>query len=162
MGQLPPPASRPTPPVRLLLALGLAAATQRALREGSDGVREAICLWSGRALADGTAVISHLIVPIFDSTDRFLTVAPTERALVANYLRQEQLLLFADVHTHPREAFLSQLDRQRPFSVRNGFYAAVVPDFGQHEPLRGWRWYEVTERVWTEINPEERIDEWRE
>jgi hypothetical protein len=160
--EFPPPAVRPAPPVKLELAAGLPEASQAALRDGSANVREAICLWAGRPNGDRTAVITHLILPVFKSTDRYLTVPPSERALVARYLREERLLMFADIHTHPRHAFLSRLDRERPFSVRDGFYAAVVPDFGHRDALDGWRWYEVRAREWDEIKPKERIGEWRD
>jgi hypothetical protein len=160
--ELPPPAVRPPPPVKLELAAGLPEASQAALREGSANVREAICIWAGRPTGGRNAVITHLILPVFKSTDTYLTVPPSERALVALYLRKERLLMFADIHTHPRHAFLSRLDRERPFSVRDGFYAAVVPDFGRRDALDGWRWYEMREREWNEVEPKERMGEWRD
>lgn len=154
---LPDPERRPTPPVVLHLALGVLAATQESLRVGSDGRREAICLWAGRPRPDGQALISHLIEPYFESTDVFLTVPPEERKLVAAYLRSERLLMFADIHTHPRRAFLSELDRARPFSVRDGLYAAVVPVFASGDPGEGWRLYEILNGDWNEVDLGERV-----
>jgi hypothetical protein len=155
--QLPSPGRRPDPPVPLDLALGVLEATQTSLVIGSDGRREAICLWAGRPSADGRALISHLIEPYFVSTDVFLTVPPEERRRVAEYLRSERLLMFADIHTHPRRAFLSPLDRARPFSVRDGLYAGVVPNFGAGRPGEGWRLFEVTSGDWREVDFAERV-----
>jgi hypothetical protein len=127
------------------------------LRAASEGRREAICLWAGRPTADGRAVITHLIVPLFESTAYWLTVPPKERLIVAEFLRSERLLMFADVHTHPEEAFLSPLDRARPFSVRDGFYAGVVPDFASGELGEGWRLYEVLGGTWRGVEMMERV-----
>jgi hypothetical protein len=151
------PAARPGPPVVLDLATELGAGTQEVLRVASDGRREAICLWAGRAIADGRAVITHLIVPLFESTAYWLTVPPEERLIIAEFLRSERLLMFADVHTHPEEAFLSPLDRARPFSVRDGFYAGIVPDFAAGEFGQGWRLYEVLAGQWRGVEITDRV-----
>jgi proteasome lid subunit RPN8/RPN11 len=156
--RLPEKAKRPAPPVILDLAPGLIDATQEALREESAGRREAICLWAGRARHNGSALISHLIVPVFDSTAYFLTIPSEERQLVSAFLRDEGLLLFADIHTHPQAAFLSDVDRERPFSVRDGFYAGVIPEFAQGKPGDGWRLYEVTAGLWHEVDMRSRIN----
>jgi len=154
------PAPRPSAPVRLRLAPGLVDATQAALCAGSAARREAIVLWAGRADVAGAAVISHLILPRFVSRRDYLTISQAERLEVAAYLRSEQLLAFADLHTHPGVAFLSEADIANPFSVRDGFYAAVVPDFALREAGHGWRFYEVRARKWMEVNPRERIHGW--
>jgi hypothetical protein len=159
-GVVPDPATRPPAPVRLRPAPGLIAATQTALRTGSDARREAIVLWAGRADGASGAVLSHLILPRFSSRRDFLTIPQDERATVAAYLRAEGLLAFADLHTHPRRAFLSDADITAPFSIRDGFYAVVVPDFASRAPGAGWRFYEVRRRSWAEIDPKERIDGW--
>ncbi len=151
------PAARPGPPVVLELAPELGAGTQEVLRTASDGRREAICLWAGRATPEGRAVITHLIEPLFESTAFWLTVPPEERLIVAEFLRSERLLMFADVHTHPEEAFLSPLDKARPFSVRDGFYAGVVPDFAVGEFGQGWRLYEALDGQWQGVEMTERV-----
>lgn len=158
--ELPAPRPRPPIPVRLRPAHGLIDATQSALREGSDARREAIVLWAGRAAGDGTAMISHLLRPRFVSRRDHLTIPQPERLSIAAYLRAEKLLAFADLHTHPRTAFLSDADVAHPFSVRDGFYAAVIPDFALGEAGYGWRFYVVHARRWTEIDPKERIYGW--
>jgi len=156
-GELVHPAMRPGPPVILELAAGFGAATQEVLRAASDNRHEAICLWAGRAGGHGRAVITHLIEPLFESTAVWLTVPPQERLIIADFLRSERLLMFADVHTHPEEAFLSPLDRARPFSVRDGFYAGVVPDFALGDFGIGWRLYEVIGGQWRGVEMTERV-----
>lgn len=39
-------------------------------------------------------------------------------------------VLFAQIHTHPREAFHSRIDDARPISHRLGFFSLVIPRFG--------------------------------
>lgn len=158
---LPDVGKRPAPPVRLQLADGLLATTQAALRDGSGGVREAIVLWAGRPIDGATALISHLLLPEFVSGRDFLTIPKEERFQVAAYLRGERVLAFADMHTHPEEAFLSKPDRRHPFSERDGFYTVVIPDFGTRPPGEGWRFYEVRSGVWDEVHAGQRIDGWR-
>lgn len=159
-GTPPPPGARPSPPIDFQLGDGLLLATQDALREGSAGRRESTVLWAGRPLGESTAFISHLLLPAFLSRHDFLTIPQEERIRIATYLRTEGLMAFADLHTHPRRAFLSEPDRERPFSQKDGFYAIVIPDFGRRGPAAGWRFYEARSGEWHEIEPAERIDGW--
>jgi hypothetical protein len=159
MSSLPAPRPRPLGPIALLVAGGVLAATQDELRRLSDGRREALVLWAGRALDDTHAVISHLLLPESASRRDHLTVPPAERHRLADWVRAEQLLIFSDLHTHPREAFLSAADIAAPFSTRDGFYATVIPRFAMDAPGEGWRMYEARGGGWSEVLPESRIHE---
>jgi proteasome lid subunit RPN8/RPN11 len=145
--------------VGLRLAEGLLERTQAALREASADTREALVLWAGRPEGAG-GVVSHLLLPRCASGPDYLTVPRDERLAVATFLRREQLLLFGDLHTHPEAAFLSRADRTRPFSVMDGFYAIVVPDFGDGSVGLGWRAYEAIARDWQEVSPAARFQPW--
>jgi hypothetical protein len=153
-------ADRPPPPVRLHLADGLLTGTQGALRDGSDGIRESTVLWAGQPLDGGAIFVSHLVLPTFIGSYDFLTIPLEERIAVAGFLRSAGLLAVADLHTHPAEAFLSEPDRARPFSQRDGFYAIVIPDFAAGEPGTGWRCYEARNADWHEVEMKERVDAW--
>jgi hypothetical protein len=157
---LPGPAPRPARPVRMRLEPGVLSATQRALRAASANRREAIVLWAGRPLAGSTVLISHLLCPLFESGPRHLVLPQAERAVIADYLRRERLLAFADLHTHPFEAFLSAADRARPFSSRDGFFAAVIPNFANQRARAGWRFYCAQRGYWQEVQGKEAVDGW--
>jgi hypothetical protein len=157
---LPPAGARPAPPLIMRPEPGVIAATQEALRLGSAGRREAIVLWAGRPLKGSSVSISHLILPRFESSARHLVLPQRERIAVADYLRRERLLAFADLHTHPFEAFLSDADRARPFSSRDGFFAVVIPNFGAGRPGEGWRFYTATRGDWNEVRAMEAVDGW--
>lgn len=156
---LPQPAPRPAPPVTLHLSDGVLRYTQDLLRARSDARREALAVWAGRASPPG-ALITHVFAPDTDSSYNRLTVPSVARVELAAYLRREQLLAFADLHTHPGKAFLSPADRVRPFSARPGFYAIVIPDFALGEPGTGWRTYASTGTDWKETDCGHCISPW--
>jgi proteasome lid subunit RPN8/RPN11 len=97
------------------------------------------------------------VAPDCTASRDLLVIPHHERVTVAAYLRAHQLLVFADLHTHPGAAFLSLADRARPFSARPGFYAIVVPNFAIGEPLEGWRIYEAVPGDWEEVHIDHRI-----
>ena len=153
---MPGPALRPAPPVTLTLSSGLLDFTQRQLRSFSAGTREALVVWAGSPHPGG-ALITHVITPETCAHYDHLTVPSGTRAELATYLRREELLLFADLHTHPTAAFLSRADRAQPLSIRPGFYAIVVPEFAVGLAGSGWRCYESTGTDWEEVNCDDRL-----
>ena len=156
---LPEPGSRPGAPVRLTLADGVLPGTQELLRTGSDGRRESLVLWAGRPTDDGV-LISHVIAPDFDSDYDRLDVSGSARAEVASFLRRGRLLVFADLHTHPTEAFLSLADQISPYSTLTGFHAIVIPNFALDAPGTGWRLYTYTGSAWKEQDCARSITPW--
>jgi hypothetical protein len=157
---LPVPAARPAPPLRLSLGPGVLEATQAVLRTESAGSREALTIWAGRPYDETTILVSHVITPIVEADHDWLTISLPERTAVAEFLRREQLLAVADIHTHPEAAFLSKIDRRRPFSARNGFYALVVPNFATDTPGTRWRCYVALDGDWREVQLHDAVDDW--
>lgn len=160
--ELPAPGARPTAPVRLALAERILDYSQQELARLSAGRREALVLWAGRPTVGDGAFISHVITLDTNSGRRWLNVPSQVRAQLALTLRREQLLTFADIHTHPAQAFLSAADQKHPFSSRPGFYAIVVPDFACGPPAAGWRAYQSTGRGWQEVICRDRFTPWPE
>jgi hypothetical protein len=154
--RMPEPALRPTPPVTLILSSGVLEYTQHQLQSLSAGTREALVVWAGRT-HDQAALVTHVITPDACASYDHLTLPSLTRAELASYLSRERLLAFADLHTHPTRAFLSQADRARPLSIRRGFYAIVVPDFAAGPAGREWRCYESTGSDWEEVNFNDRL-----
>jgi proteasome lid subunit RPN8/RPN11 len=156
---LPQPGPRPAPPVALNLSDGVLRGTQDLLRAHSDGCRESLVFWAGRATPTG-AMITHVIAPDTEAHYDQLDVPSAARAEMALFLRRERLLVFADLHTHPGEAFLSIADRIRPFSTLPGFYAIVIPEFAEGEVGVGWRCYTYTGTDWKETNCAQCLSPW--
>jgi hypothetical protein len=148
---------RPSSPVQLRLPPGGLACTQAELRALSGGVREALVLWAGQVNPDGEAEVTDLLSLDCPATDLRLVVPLPERLEALEFVRKSGLLIFADLHTHPDTAFLSDADRARPFGSKAGFYAIVVPNFAVGDPLDGWAMYEANAGEWIAVNPHERI-----
>jgi hypothetical protein len=156
--KLPLPGPRPASP-RLALADLTVSTTQAELRLLSQGARESFAIWAGRPLGD-SAMISH-VISIECPANRYRLAVPSDsRAELATLLHREKLLAFADLHTHPDEAFLSAADRAEPFSSRPGFYSIVIPRFASGTPGSGWRAYQATEHTWQEVCCCDRFTPW--
>lgn len=153
----PPPGDRPAGHVRLHLPAGAPEATQDELRSRSAGTREALVVWAGRPAVGRDVTITHLLGLDCEATRLRLVVPLPERVATLKFLRSNQLLAFADLHTHPGEAFLSDADCARPFGSRDGFYAIVVPDFAEGPALSRWAMYEAVGGGWLEVNVDDRI-----
>lgn len=149
--------TRPAPPVRLKLPEGGFARTQEELRALSDGVRESLVLWAGRPTNSGDAEVTHVMSLECAASDLRLVVPLDERLAALQFVRREGLLIFADLHTHPGAAFLSEADRARPFGSKDGFYAIVIPDFAMGAAPDGWAMYEARAGDWFSVDVSERI-----
>lgn len=148
----------PPSPARLRAPGGLLAATSAALRRaGADG-REGLVLWAGRPDGGDSVLVSVLIEPEAEGEEDWLRVTTAARAEVLALLRADDLLVVADVHSHPFAAFLSPVDARHPYSARIGHLAVVVPDLGRGAGMDGWRTYEVGSEGWIERDVAEVID----
>lgn len=149
--------TRPDPPVNLKLPDRGLARTQDELRTVSDGVRESLVLWAGRPTPDNAAEITHVLSLNCPASELRLVVPLSERIAALEFVRRERILIFADLHTHPAAAFLSETDRARPFGSKDGFYAIVVPEFARGTATDGWAMYEARSGGWYSVDVSERI-----
>lgn len=140
----------------MLPASGLTR-TQEELRALSDGVRESLVLWAGRSTSDSGAEVTHLLSLDCPASELRLVVPLHERLAALKFVREHGLLIFADLHTHPGAAFLSEADRARPFGSKDGFYAIVVPGFASGDALDGWAMYEARAGDWFNVDSHDRI-----
>jgi proteasome lid subunit RPN8/RPN11 len=148
----------PPSPTRLRAPVGLLSATSAALREAGAGGREGLVLWAGRPDGGESVLISHLIEPEAEGEEDWLRVTIAARAEVLALLRADDLLVVADVHSHPFAAFLSPVDAHHPYSARIGHLAVVVPDLGRGTDMDGWRAFEFSPEGWIERDLGEVID----
>lgn len=144
---------------RLCLPPGLASATTVALRAAGDAGREGLVLWAARPDGTDRMMIATLIEPGIEGERYWLRVTAASRVDVVAYLRAHDLLVVADVHSHPHEAFLSRVDALHPYSARPGHLAIVVPSFGRQPGTHGWRAYELDRPGWIERPVSEVLDE---
>ena len=97
--------------------------------------KEGIAYWSG-ILDKNEAFVSRVIFaddyPEFQNEEYFAKVSLDAAFKIGEAIHEKNELLFAQIHTHPREAFHSFVDDRYPISHRIGFVSIVVPNFAQN------------------------------
>ena len=133
--------------------------TELMLRQHGASGEEGFGLWAG-ALAGCDAFVSTLVIPRIDTVGRFHGVIGEETtAAVLDELDYLDLVPIVEIHSHPREAFLSPIDAERPMVAVKGFLSVVVPSFGFIDlaDVGLWRVYEFHGRDnWVELDESER------
>ena len=120
---------------------------------GASGV-EAVIVWIGRVVDDLTAEITDAFAPeqIAHRSEHGISVEVTQKGLtrLIGSLRAGQFVL-CRVHSHPTDAYHSELDSLNMLISHKGAISIVVPDFAwkaidleacsvnELEHGRGWR-----------------------
>lgn len=103
------------------------------LRKIGNQHKEGIAYWTG-VLNDSNAVIRNVIFADeyveFHNDKLFARVPLTGVFKIGEKIHQLNEILFAQIHTHPMEAFHSYVDSTSPISHRLGFISIVIPYFG--------------------------------
>lgn len=109
--------------------------TLEELRKVGDGNKEGIAYWSG-ILNEAKATIKNVMFadeyPEFHNEKLFASVSLDMSFKISEKIHQREEILFAQVHTHPFEAFHSYVDDTYPISHRIGFFSIVIPYFGKN------------------------------
>jgi hypothetical protein len=95
---------------------------------------EGYLCWSGVPTGkDEVEIRSCIFPPDFEPSESSfgrLEIGIQRAFGMGNIVAQRGELIFAQMHSHPDEAFHSPIDDARPISHRPGFMSIVVPDFG--------------------------------
>lgn len=133
--------------------------TELMLRQHGAVGEEGFGLWAG-TLAGDDGFVSTLIVPRVESVGGYHgEICPETAATVFEQLDTLDLVPIAQIHSHPRDAFLSHIDAQRPLVAVRGFLSIIVPSFGFIDlaDVALWRVYEFERREqWRELSRAER------
>jgi proteasome lid subunit RPN8/RPN11 len=98
------------------------------LREAGQRNQECVVLWLGKRQATHIDVL-HCYKPIqFAEADRF-HIPPEGMAALQSKLRAERLMVAAQVHSHPENAFHSRADDTWAIIRHEGALSFVVPRF---------------------------------
>ena len=92
--------------------------------------RECLVLWLARRLDDRINVVTAHRPEQRAWRDRFVVDAAEMAALKA-LLRKDRLMIAAQVHSHPKEAFHSFADDEGAFIRHQGALSFVIPCFGR-------------------------------
>jgi len=128
--------------------------TELMLRQHGAAGDEGFGVWAG-TLSGGDAFVSTLVVPHVETSGGYHgEISPETAAMVFEQLDTLDLVPIAQIHSHPRDAFLSHVDAQRPFVGVRGFLSIIVPSFGFVDlaDVSLWRVYEFERRErWREL-----------
>jgi hypothetical protein len=115
---------------RYRVPVAILHATARALREEGGGVREAVALWQGRVLSEDIAEITKLHIPRQLAGPLHFNVPLDERLRLVREVSKEDEFILVQLHTHPRQAFHSDVDDRLAITKHTGAISIVIPDFG--------------------------------
>jgi proteasome lid subunit RPN8/RPN11 len=93
--------------------------------------RERVVLWLGRR-DDERICVDEVFVPMQETEADFFRIPEEGMAEVLTHLRPERLMVAAQVHTHPEDAFHSPADDRWAIVRHVGALSLVVPRFCQH------------------------------
>jgi hypothetical protein len=95
---------------------------------------EGYLCWAGHPLNASSVEITSCIFPPdwkpADSSSGLVGTGMRRTFGMGQAVARRGELIFAQVHSHPYEAFHSYIDDERPISHRPGFISIVVPRFG--------------------------------
>ncbi len=133
-----------------VVPMALVDQTLEPLRAAGREGWEAFVLWGGRLDPDGERlefVSAYFPEQTTTRSEEGLLVLVDGEALfrVNRAFYKQGLILSAQVHSHPTDAYHSETDDAYPLMTLVGGLSAVVPDFGNggREALSGWAWYRL-------------------
>lgn len=138
----------------------LVDATLAALRAGGlEGV-ERVVFWLGCRTPDGNADISEVHVPEQEAAADYFRIPPESMITFMTYLRRNRLVLLAQIHSHPHEAFHSKADDEWAVVRHEGGLSIVVPSFAADVTVANFEEASAVFRLasddlWLRVEPDE-------
>lgn len=97
-------------------------------------VSESVAYWSGTLRRFRVGAVRSVIFADdyagFASSPGHASVTLNTALQIGSEVHRRGEVMFAQVHTHPCEAFHSRVDDAHPISHRRGFFSLVIPYFG--------------------------------
>jgi proteasome lid subunit RPN8/RPN11 len=103
--------------------------TELGLRQAGVHGDEGFAIWAG-TLSGGDAHVATLVMPSASGGPTRGEISAHTTAHVLMALDERDLVPVVQLHSHPRNAFLSDVDVIRPLVAIPGFISIVVPNFG--------------------------------
>lgn len=119
-----------TPPVVHCSSVHIAS-TLGHLREAGARHQECVVLWLGRPSTRGIEVASAYRPEQRAAADMF-HIPPESMGALRALLRRDRVMVAAQVHSHPHEAFHSQADDRWAIVRHVGALSLVVPEFAAY------------------------------
>jgi len=110
-------------------------ATHSHLKELGCKGEEGLVFWVGAFGQNGECFVTGCLIPKVSSSQGGVRIPTEKMATIADEVRKRDLLIVAQVHSHPGRFGHSTVDEVKAVSCRRGFVSIVVPDFGQQRNL---------------------------
>jgi proteasome lid subunit RPN8/RPN11 len=141
--------------MRVTIAAELIETTLRHLREAGARNCECVTLWLARR-ADHALVVQCVYLPIQTAMEDMFHIPPGGMNALHAELRKQRLMVAAQVHSHPAEAFHSRADDRWAIVRHEGALSLVVPYFARRTNassfLQDTKVYQFSELArWTEV-----------
>jgi proteasome lid subunit RPN8/RPN11 len=114
--------------MRVRVNASLRATTLSVLQETGRTRVECVVLWLGRRAGD-SIVVTECYRPMQEARADLFRIPPASMRELKAHLRRERLMVAAQVHTHPRDAFHSVADDTWAIIRHEGALSLVLPQF---------------------------------
>lgn len=104
--------------------------TQQYIEDHGDSGHEGYLFWAGGVAGDA-AYVTTCVYPTANARHGGVKVPLDKMTEINRELYDRDLLLLAQVHSHPGIARHSSVDEEKAASFHEGFVSIVVPDFGE-------------------------------
>lgn len=115
---------------QLVVPRGILEATLRVLQDAGREGKECVVLWLGTRTTT-TITIAESYVPVQIASEDFFQIPRESIAALLEVLGARGLMVGAQVHTHPQEAFHSAADDRWAIVRHVGALSLVLPFFAQ-------------------------------
>lgn len=137
----------------------LVDATISRLREAGQHQCECIVLWLGARAGNHIEVVDAYRPEQIARADMF-QIPPASMNILYGELRRRRLMVAAQVHSHPEEAFHSRADDRWAIIRHEGALSLVVPYFASDTTVANFldqtKIFQFSDEAqWTEVPPEE-------
>lgn len=114
----------------IIISPAIIADTLTQLALHGKGCKEIVVLWLAQKVA-GQAIVQRVYVPLQESGRAFFHIPPRGMQRLFAELRPSRLMVAAQVHTHPHEAFHSAADDHWAVLRHVGALSLVLPYFAR-------------------------------
>jgi hypothetical protein len=115
---------------RVIVQQAIVGETLRELAKRRWRRTERVALWLARRSDAGVAV-QEMYVPRYEASSDYFHIPRASMVALMGRLSEERLMIGAQLHTHPREAFHSAADDRWAIVRHAGALSIVIPEFGQ-------------------------------
>ena len=120
--------------MRMLCPFSVVEATLAQLREAGHSRRECVMLWLGRRDGERIQVVDAYR-PLQTAKADMFRINRAGMSALHDELRRQRVMVAAQVHSHPMEAFHSKADDEWAIVRHEGALSLVVPHFASSTTL---------------------------